>query len=176
MHSIIYSEIAQPIALQQHYNQQIPYEPRPDPHPSPALQQQHIDNFQSLSQSLENLKNYVKQALPPPNKKHNPNKTQIDSAFSQPVRGIKHLTLDYQERNTVVKRIRNVTIGNELDDGMRKLLKTMNTDTNAKVANKLQGMYLIYKIVSKLTNVHKVDYMRDCHLPDHPKVIFLTNA
>ena len=64
----------------------------------------------------------------------------IDYSFGQPVRGYKGVTADYQEMNALVIRMRDIVTGPQIDDDTRKLVKTMNTVTNKKLSQQLQGL------------------------------------
>ena len=74
---------------------------------------------QSLALAVENLKQCIKSAIPPPQTNQDVNLANIDYTFFQPVRGIKHRTQVYKEKNAIVSRIKEVTMGKVLDAELR---------------------------------------------------------
>ena len=80
-------------------------------------------------------------SIPDPTLSTNPYHQQCDLTFAKPARGIRSLTLDHGEQGAIVKRIYNVTMGPSIDPNMRRLIRSMNSETNKELCKHLEGKF-----------------------------------
>ena len=105
-----------------------------------------IPNFQQQIDHLyQMLRNVTDRNQPPPsNLTSNPHHPNIILSFHKPYRGLDAMTVDVVQKDAIVDRARNIIIGDSMSTDLRNVLRSMNTDTNRELRNKLEGTLSFY--------------------------------
>ena len=106
-------------------------------------QQQILDQLSTLSTAIKTLQQNAKKNVPRPDLHSNPNRVQMDISVDNPYRGIRHFVQDYNKMNSIVTRIKDVIIGEEMDPEVKSPLKKLNSATNKEIVLELESMYLL---------------------------------